>query len=160
MAGGPIFPHSAYPATAGRVFPNFHVGAGANSKHDEGMGVEASLGADAIWRLRFALPAVLPTGSAKLRLLALANATIGSAKLTVKSAVVAAGSDPSSAALTSETQSTLTWAAGGADKYTELKVTLTPTMVAQSELVMDLTFNTASWTLAAVSTWIASLIWE
>jgi hypothetical protein len=39
MAGGPIFPNSAFPVTNGFVFPNFHVGAGANSKQDEGLGV-------------------------------------------------------------------------------------------------------------------------
>lgn len=35
MAGGPLFPHSAIPVTAAMVFPNVHVGAGANSKHDD-----------------------------------------------------------------------------------------------------------------------------
>lgn len=160
MAGGPIFPNSAYPATAGRVFPNFHVGAGANSKHDEGLGVEASVGADSTWRLRFQFPPTIPTGTAKLRLLALANATAGAAKVNVKSAVVAAGSDPSSAALTAEGVQTVTWAAGDADDYKELKVTLTVTPVASSMLVMDLVFETSGYTLAQVSTWIASLIWE
>ena len=47
-------------------------GGGANSKHDEGLGVEASLGANATWRLRFQMPHTLPTGTGKLRLLALA----------------------------------------------------------------------------------------
>jgi len=160
MSGGPIFPNSAFPVTAGNVFPNFHVGAGANSKHDEGLGVAASIVADSIWRLRYQLPPVIPAGTAKLRLLALANATSGAAKVTVKDAVVAAGGNPSSAALTSETQGTVTWAAGNNDQYMELKVPLTPAMVASSMLVVDLVFNTTGWSLAAVSTWIASLIWE
>jgi hypothetical protein len=56
MAGGPFFPNSAVPVTANRVFPNIHIGAGANSKHEEGLGVEASVGADSIWRLRFWMP--------------------------------------------------------------------------------------------------------
>ena len=112
MAGGPIFPHSAFPVTADRVFPNFHVGAGANSKHDEGLGVEASVGADSTWRLRFQMPPSLPTGTGKLRLLALANATTGVAKVNPKWVSVAVEEDPSSATLNAETTQTVTWGAG------------------------------------------------
>lgn len=157
MAGGPISPFSAYP-TDSNTFPNVYVGGGANSKHEEGLGVAASLAADTIWRLRFAIPPTVPTGTMKLRLLALANATSGAAKVTVKDAVVAAGSSPSGATLTSETQATLTWTT--VDVYVEAKVTLTTTAVGNSILVVDLTFNTTSWTLAQVSTWQAFLLWE
>jgi hypothetical protein len=162
MAGGPLFPSSAYPVTAGRVFPNFHVGAGSNSKHDEGLGVEASVGADSVWRLRFVMPPTsLPSGTCKLRLLVLANATNGAAKVNAKWASVAAEEDPSSASLNAEGTSTLTWSTGDNDQYKELKVTLdADTPVAGEVIVMDLTFETSSWTLAAVSTWIASVIWE
>ena len=161
MAGGPIFPHSAFPVTADRVFPNFHVGAGANSKHDEGLGVEASVGADSTWRLRFQMPPSLPTGTGKLRLLALANATTGVAKVNPKWVSVAVEEDPSSATLNVETTQTVTWGAGDADQYKELKITLdADAIVAGEEVVMDLVFETASWTLAAVSTWITSIIWE
>lgn len=161
MAGGPIFPHSAVPVTTSRVFPNIHVGAGANSKHDEGLGVEASLGADAIWRLRFMMPpGSLPSGTCQLHLFALANATSGSAKVNPKWASVAAAEDPSSATLNAEGTSTLTWAAGDADDYKELTITLdADTPVAGEMLVMDLTFETTSWTLAQVSTWITSVRW-
>ena len=162
MAGGPILPHSAYPATSGRVFPNFHVGAGANSKHDEGLGVEASVGADSTWRLRFMMPPTsLPSGTGKLRLLALANATSGNAKVNPKWASVAVEEDPSSATLNAETVQTLTWGASDNDQYKELKITLdADTLVAGEIVVMDLVFETSSWTLAQVSTWIASIIWE
>jgi hypothetical protein len=161
VAGGPIFPHSAYPATPGRVFPNFHVGAGANSKRDEGLGVEASLGADATWELRFQMPPVLPTGTCKLRLLALANATSNSAKVNPKWVSVAIEESPSGATPVAEGTQTLTWASGDNDQYKELKVTLdADTPVANEEIVMNLVFETSSWTLAVVSTWIASVIWE
>jgi hypothetical protein len=143
------------------VFPNIHVGAGANSKHEEGLGVEASLGADSIWRLRFLMPPTLPSGTGKLRLLALANATSGAAKVNPKWASVAVEEDPSSATLQAETVQTLTWGAGDNDQYKELKVTLdADTLVAGEVVVMDLTFETSSWTLAQVSTWIASIWWE
>lgn len=162
MAGGPIFPHSAFPVdTVGRLFPNFHVGAGANSKQDGGMGVEASLDADAIWRLRFQCPPTLPTGTGKLMLRALANATSGDAKVNPKWASVAGGEDPSSAALNAEGTTTVTWAAGDADDYKETKVTLdADTLVGGEVIVMDLTFETTSWTLAQVSTWQVFVLWE
>jgi hypothetical protein len=161
MAGGPIFPHSAIPVTAGRVFPNVHVGAGANSKHEEGLGVEASVGADSTWRLRFQMPPSLPTGTGKLRLLALANATSGAAKVNPKWASVAAEEDPSGASLNAETTQTVTWAAGDNDQYKELEVALdADTLVGGEIVVMDLVFETSSWTLAQVSTWIASIHWE
>src|SRR5262245_46363042 len=142
MAGGPILPHSAYPATSGRVFPGFHVGGGANSKHDEGLQVEASVGADSTWRLRFLMPPTsLPSGTCKLRLLALANATTGDAKVNAKWASVAVEENPSSATLIAEGTSTLAWGAGDNDQYKQLKVTLdADTPVASEVIVMDLVF--------------------
>lgn len=166
MAGGPLFPYSGYPATAGKVFPKFHVGGGSNSKHEEGMGVMASLDGDAIWRLRFQLPATLPSGTCKLRLIGLGtNATGGalSAKVNPKWASVAMSESPSAATLQAEGVQTISWAASSADddKYKETKITLdADTPVGGEIIVMDLTFETSGWTLSTVSTWIASLIWE
>ena len=160
MAGGPIFPHSAFPTTS-NAFPNFHVGAGANSKHDEGLGIVASLGANTIWRLRFQMPPTLPTGTGKLRLLALANSATNAAKVNPSWVSVAVEEDASAATLNAEGTGTITWAASDEDVYKELKITLdADTLVASEEVVMDLTFETASWTLAVVSTWIVSIIWE
>lgn len=62
MSTGPLFPSSAYPASANDAFYNVHVGAGSGSKYDEGMGIVASLGTDATWALRFQLPSLLPSG--------------------------------------------------------------------------------------------------
>ncbi len=162
MAGGPIFPNSAVPVTAGRVFPNVHIGAGSNSKHDEGLGVEASVGADSTWRLRFQMPPTsLPGGAAKLRLLALANATTGVAKVNAKWASGAVEESPSGLTLNAEGTGTITWGASDNDQYKELKITLdADSRVAGEIIVMDLVFETTSWTLAVVSTWIASIIWE
>ena len=162
MAGGPILPNSLYPAdTAGRLFPSFYGGAGGNaSPRDEGMGVEASLDADATWELRFLMPPSIPTGTLKLRLLALANAGSGDAKLTVKDAPCAAGNSPSATSLNNETQTTVSWASGDNDKYKEAKVTLTSSPSGNDVLVVAITFQSTGWTLAQVSTWIASIIWE
>ena len=161
MAGGPIAYHSAYPATSNRVFPNFHVGKGANSKRDEGLGVEASVGADSTWELRFQMPPTLPTGTGKLLLRALADATTGVSKVNPKWRSVAAEEDPTDTALSAEGTTTTTWAAGDDDQYKEEKITLdADTLVASEVVVMDLVFETTSWTLAKVSTWQAFIIWE
>lgn len=162
MAGGPIYPCSVVPVTADRIFANIHVGAGANSKHTEGLGVQASLGADAIWRLRFEMPpTALPSGTCKLRLLCLANATSGVAKINAKWASVAVEEAPDVATLQAETVQTVTWGAGDNDQYKELKVTLdADTPVAGEIIAMDLTFETSSWTLAAILTFQPSIIWE
>lgn len=162
MAGGAIFPHSQFPGdTTGRLFPYMYSGAGANAAPvEEGMGVKASLDADATWQLRFMMPPSIPSGTFKLRLLALANATSGAAKVTVRDGRCPAGSSPSGATLTSESQTTLTWAAGNNDQYMEAKVLLTTTPQANDVIVVGLTFNTTGWTLAQISAWIASLIWE
>jgi hypothetical protein len=138
------------------------VGAGANSKQDEGLGVAASIAADSTWRLRFQIPPAIPTGTAKLLLRALANATTGAAKVTPQLAKVAGGSSPSGATLTAEAQQTVTWTA--VDVYLDTKVTLTNTTIVTGDenkaLVCDLVFNTTGWTLAQVSTWQVSVIWE
>ena len=160
MAGGPIAPSSVYlGGAAGNLFPNFYTcatntnGAGV----DEGIGVVASLGADATAILRYPMPESIPTGTLKLRLLAQANATSGVAKVTVKDINTAAGASPAAGTLNSETQVSQTWAT--ADIYVENLVTLTSTPSANDILVVTITFNTSGWTLAAVSTWQAYIVW-
>ncbi len=173
MAGGPISPVSAYPVTSGNCFPNVHVGAGANSKHDEGLGVAASIASDSTWRLRFVMPPTLPTGTAKLQLLALANATAGIAKINPKWASVAAGESPSGATLNAETTTadavsglagataTLEWGAGDNDQYGMAKWILNAdTVVGGEVVVLDLVMETSGWTLAQTLTLIPSIIWE
>jgi hypothetical protein len=146
--------------TAPRVFPNVHQG-GTNARREEGMGVEASVGANATWELRFEMPQVLPTGTAKLRLLALANATSGSAKVNPTWGSCAVEESPDTITLTAEGTQTLTWSTGDNDQYKELITTLdADTIVADEIVVMQLVFETSSWTLAQVSTWQASIIWE
>jgi hypothetical protein len=162
MAGGPVAPSSVYVGGAsGNLFPNFYAGAGGNaSPHDEGIGVVASLAADATVELRFPMPPSIPTGTLKLMCRALANATSGTAKFTVKDATVAGGASPSAATLTSETQSSVTWAAGDNDKYKDTKVTLSASPAANDTLVVAITFNTTGWTLAQILTMLVWVLWE
>lgn len=157
-----VRPHSVYlGGAAGRLSTGFYAGGGGNAAaHEEGIQTVASLGTDSVAELRFQIPAVLPPGTMKLHCKALANATSGAAKITISDAMVAAGASPSAATLTGEIQQTVTWAAGGADKYNEFKLTLTPTPTVGNALVVAVTFNTTGWTLAQIGTFQFSLIWE
>ena len=163
--GGTILRPSGLPYTSdttGNLGFGYYAGGGGNaSPTDFGLTVAASLSADVTAQMRFILPPVIPTGAMKLRLLCLANATSGAAKLTVKDGIVAAGASPSAVSLTSETQTTITWTAGLADKYQEVKIALTVTPAANGILVVAITFNTTGWTLAQIMTMLVpALIWE
>lgn len=156
-----LSPRSIYHADPPRITPSIFIGAGGTGDHEPCSLVEASLSADATLRLKFDIPPTLPTGTAKLRLLARAAAVTGVAKVNPKWASIAVEEDPSSATLNAETTQTVTWASGDSDVYKELKVTLDADTVVASEIIMmDILFETASWTLAADSGWIASIIWE
>lgn len=156
MAGGPIFPRSAYPVTAGRVFPNFHA---ATNAHCQGLGYEASVGADSTWRLWFQMPPTFPTGTMKLLLRCIANASSGAAKLNPKWKSFAAAETVSSPSLNAEGVATVTFTA--IDQFVETKITLdADTPVAGEEIILDLVGETSGWNLAQVLTVVASIIWE
>jgi hypothetical protein len=161
MAGGPILPSSIYLGGAsGNLFPNFYIpntntnAAGAF----EGVGVIASLGANSDAILQFNLPESIPTGAAKIRCLAMANATSGVAKLTINDGQTAAGANIGATTLTAETQVSQTWTT--ADVMVENKVTITTSPTANSILTVKATFNNTGWTLAQASVWQFSLVWE
>lgn len=174
MAGGWIMPSSAFPVTSGNVFPNFHRGAGANSKEDEGLGVAASIAADSTWRLRFPMPPAIPSGTPKIRVIALANATSGVVKINPKWASVAMGVSPSGASLSAEgttadskagqagSTATLEFGAADNDQYLEAKWDMNATTVpaANEVVILDLTFETSGWTLAQVLTCRVMIGWE
>lgn len=161
MAGGALLPSSIYLGGAsGNLSATFYIpatntnGAGAI----EGVGVIASLAADAPAVIQFNMPESIPTGTLKLRCLAMANATSGVAKLTVSDKNVAAGNSLGTSTLNTETQLSQTWAT--ADILVENKITLTSTPAANDILTVLATFNTTGWTLAALSVWQFSIVWE
>jgi hypothetical protein len=162
MAGGPILPSSIYLGGAsGNLFPTFYIPATNTNTAGalEGVGVVASLAADAPAVLQFNMPTTIPSGTLKLRILSMANATSGVMKLTIKDASTSAGSNIGTTSLTTETQVSQTWAT--ADILVENKVTLTATAPTANQITTILaTFNTASWTLAAASAHQFSLVWE
>ena len=161
MSGGPILPSSVYLGGAsGNLFPNFYIPATNTNAAGalEGVGVVASLGTDAAAVLQFNLPESIPTGTLKCRCLAMANATSGVAKLTLSDGQTAAASSIGATTLTGDTQVSQTWAT--ADILVENKVTLATSPTANYILTVLATFNHTSWTLAAVSTWQFSIVWE
>jgi len=155
---GPIHPISAVPDLSGDTFPNIHAD---SSKYREGMGVAASLGGDRTWHIEFETPPVLPSGTCKLVLVAVADAASGSAKVNPKWVSVADGESSFAASRNAEGTTTLTWAGGENHKDKRVIITLdADTVVAGETIVMDLVFETSGWTLAAVSTWKTAVIWE
>ncbi len=162
MAGGPLLPSSIYLGGAsGNLSPTFYIPSTNTNTAGalEGIGVVASLGANAPAVLQFNMPETIPTGTLKLRMLAMANATTGNAKLTVSDASTSAGSNIGATTLTAESQTSQTWAT--ADILVEIKLTLTATAPTSNQITTVLvTFNNTSWTLAAASVWQFTLVWE
>ena len=164
MAAGPLFPSSAIPAdNTGRVFPHVHVGMGPGAKKDEGLGVMVSLDADAAYDLKFQIPPALPTGTGKLRLLAISAATAGEMDVEVSWLSIAVGEDPSAGPLSSEGVFTFSWDSGTDDNiYLEQKVTLdADTLVAGEIVAMQLDFQVpAGGSIIKIGTFSPSIIWE
>lgn len=166
MAGGPLLPSSIYLGGAsGNLSPTFYIpntntnAAGAF----EGVGVIASLntgGVDAPAILQFNAPEIIPSGTIKLRCLAMANATSGIAKLTVSDGRTPAGSNVGTATLTAETQLSQTWAT--ADILVENKIALTGlgSLAINDIITIKAIFNATGWTLAQASVWQFSIVWE
>lgn len=162
MAGAKLFPHSIEYPTNGKAFPNTHEGA-TNNKREKGIGVIASLDADAVVELRWHMPATLPSGTAKLKGYALANATTGGGNIVAKWKSVAAeeSMDVATGSLNSESPESVTWESGDADVYKYFEVTLdADTIVADEVIVMEIEFDSLFWTLAAKSTWVFWIEWE
>jgi hypothetical protein len=136
--------------TAGNLFPYTLIGTGGNaSPASPAWGVAASLGADVVLQGRFLMPHVLPpSGTLNLVSLCQAAAGSGTAKYTISDADVAAGSDPSAASLSAETQTSLAITVTGGYALTATPLTETP--VADHVSVIAVTFNHTSWTLAQI----------
>ena len=171
MAGGPLLPSSIYVGGAsGNLSVNTYVGTtatgtGAVAGYSalEGVGVVASLTADALAVLQFNIPptGAIPSGTLKLRLLAMANASAGIAKLDIIDGVTSPNTAIGASNFTTEAGSptiSQTWTT--ADVLVENKVTLTAAPTAGQIVTVILAFRTSGWTLAQASVWQASLIWE
>lgn len=165
MSGGPLLPSSVYfGAASGNAYPAFFTPTTNTNTagYIEGVGVVASLGADAPVTLQFNMPESIPSGTLKLRILAFQGTTQGAnnvAKLQIADASTSAGASIGATTLTSESLQTITLAT--ADLAAETKLTLTATAPTANQITTVLaTFKTASWTLNVASVWQFSLVWE
>jgi len=166
MAGGPKFPDSIdFSLLAGRVFPNIHSVVTNDAQH-EGIGIEASLGADVNIQLEFVTPLSVPSGDMTLVSEAMANASTGIATLNPRWKSWAPEEDRDVALSTypaAEGDRTLTWSSGDEDVVKQDKVILNADTVVAGETIhmyVQLFQSTSRWTLAQVSTWKFYIIWE
>lgn len=147
------------PITAGKVFEwGYSTESGGEMP---GLGVMASLDGDAIWRGVGLMPDPLPSGTATIAIWGRANAGTGVAKVNTKWVCSAAGSPLGSAAVVAEGVDTYTWTTGQNNNMKRRTIVLdASTLTAGAWIKVDLTFETASWTLAAQSWWWAVISWE
>lgn len=165
MAGGPIGPISLALDTGGRGYPGIYVGATNSRRYQPHLIVEASLSTNTVVvDLVFPFPKALPTGTCKLHILMMANATSGAAYGQVSWASAAIGDTPDTITLNSEGAAAAlhTWASGDDDELIEYELNLdADTPVAGEYCVMRVTFgNSASHTLAQVMAAWFEIVWE
>jgi hypothetical protein len=164
MSGGPLLPSSVYLGGAsGNLSPTFYIPTTNTNTAGaiEGIGLIGSLGANAPAVLQFNMPESIPTGTLKLRMLAMSTSVVGTqvVKLTVSDASTSAAANIGATTLTAEAQSTVTFTA--ADILIETKLTLTATAPTANQITTVLvTFNNTGTTLVAASVWQFSLVWE
>lgn len=157
-----LYPFSGFPATVSRTFP-YTTLTSTNFFAIDGLGVEASLGANAEHHYVWHVPASLPVGTPKLELNVMANAIGGDAKINPKwkSVPYEETFDLLSSSLNAEGTQTITWAAGDADVMKQLKVDLdADTVVVDEFIMMAIVYETSGWTLASRSGWFPAIIWE
>jgi hypothetical protein len=167
MAGGPLLPSSIYLGGAsGNLSATFYSPGGtaattANQGVIEGIGVVGSLAAQSNAILQFNMPEVIPSGTMKLRLLAMTNATTGTAFWTTQDGATSAGSSIQATALSTEAAQSINFATLGVqDLMNENKQTLTTTPTANQILTVIIEFATTTFTVASTTVWQASIVWE
>jgi hypothetical protein len=157
-------PISAFPATAGKVYPDV-LRTNTNDFWIEGLGVMASLDADAELHYIWQCPkGVLPTGNCKLEVKMLSYDAGGDAAFNPKwkSIAIDEDMDVASANLNAEGESTLTWTYGS-DAHEMKRATINldaDTVVADEFINMRLELVSANWTLNQRCIVLPSIIWE
>lgn len=157
VEGGSIHPFSAFPST-GDGAPGFHVISTTN--FIEGLKVAASITTDIVWHLAFKMPPTLPSGTMKLVLELISAAITGNAKVNPSWEGYASGEVPADVTGSAEGVSTIA-SPTTANQLLVTKITLDAGTIAAADILyMQLLFDATSWTLASVSTWMPSVIWE
>lgn len=158
-----LFPMSSFPATQNKVFPFVH-DTTTNTFLVEGLGVIGGLDVDAELHYVFHVPTSLPSGTAKLEVLAMAKPSVGGdAKFNPKwkSIAIEEDFDLAVGSLNAEGTQTITWGVGDNDKFHRVKIVLdADTVVADEFVVLRLVMESTSWTLNYNSLWLPAIIWE
>lgn len=162
MAGGPLYPSSLKIEDSADIFGDTFIGDGANDQETEVIAVIALLGSDVKIFSEWDMPPTLPTGQAKLVMVALAHAVLNAAKHNPAWNMVDDEEDPSEATLNAEGVETTTWAGGDDGVYKITKTNLdVQAVVASKILVMQITFPTSGWTQDVNVGWKRPfIIWE
>ena len=163
MAGGPVFPLSGFPVTAGDAFEFVVDGIGTTEDRTimYGIGNATKITGDVtMWHLVFRMPESLPTGTAKLRITTRANATTGVIGLNVSWVSVAGTESPDDATMNDELSVDITTSAT-ADGYKETLLTLDADTIVAGEFVhMLIDTDDSAHTIAADVGLLFEIIWE
>lgn len=158
-----LHPCSAFPATSAKTYPDVFR-TNTNDFWIEGLGVMASLDADAELHYVFQCPQSLPTGNAKLEVIGMSYDAGGNAAFNPKWKSLAYGEsfDLAASSLNAEGESTLSWTYG-ADAHELKRSTINldaDTVTADEWIVLRLALVSANWTLNQRSIWLPSILWE
>lgn len=156
-------PISAFPATSGKVYPDcFRTN--SNDFWIDGLGVMASLDADAELHYVWHVPTVLPAGTCKLEVIGFTYDAAGDMAFNPKwkSFGFDEGMDIAAGSLNAEGESTLSWTYGAdAHEMKRTKINLdADTVVADEFINMRLALVSANWTLNQRSIMLPSILWE
>jgi hypothetical protein len=161
MAGGPILPSSIYLGGAsGNLSSSVYISSTGTTPAQsafEGIGVVGSLASASNAILQFNMPESIPTGTMKLRLLAMAPASSGAAFWTTSDGATSALANIANTTLSAEAAQSITWAS---EVIQENKQALSASVTPNQILTVQIAFGTTTFTLTAVSVWQASIVWE
>jgi len=163
MAGGPLHWTTAYPVTADIAAPLIYNGAGATEDREKMLGLAdaTTVTADVIvWHLKFEMYQVIPTGTAKLRIITRANATSGTIGLNIQTMSITGSESPDDGTRTDEASADIT-TPGTADQNKETLHTLTAgNVVADEFLHVYIEVDDTAHNIAADTGMAISVIWE
>ena len=162
MAGGPLYPSELKIEDSPNIFGDVFIGDGTNGHEVNVISVIADLGADVKMMLEYELPVEIPSGTAKLKMTALAHRTSLVAKHNPAWNMSDDEEDSSELTLTAEGVETTTWASGddGVNKITKTILDAFG-LVGGKTLVMHIKFPTSGWTQDVNVSWKRpTIIWE
>lgn len=162
MSGGPIFPLSIIPEQSDELFASVHFDVAGVDFYLEGLGVAAGgPTADRDIFMVFQLPPTLPSGTPKIVLAEVADASVGASSYQVNARRKAHGSPMDEDAYSDIGLIGVEYAAGEEHAVQVAKADIS-SLSLQANDILSVNFSPQSsgWTLAVVPTFWVYLIWE